>query len=278
MVPVARGDDGFFPFPAPPKLVADEDKLRLWHKVSEVGLCRRLVGECGSPPKWRRPLNPAPPARQLDTTFGQPKTNLIAVVHLDDCYTSARAAVLTDLFVQLATVRRPLPGATPPPPAITLLPPPPSPCAQEGCNEIAYFAEVAGLNFRLQNTVSGMLFRVRGFNHKLPVLVDKVAAAIASLDVDEAAFQRLHQRLADKFKSFAVSQPYMHAFHDTTRTLRVRRSRRQGADTRPLTLRRKPAYPSPSLPPLCSGPGPASTRAGPRRRRSARWAASRSRT
>lgn len=96
---------------------------------------------------------------------------------------------------------------------------------QEGCNEIAYFAEVAGLNFRLQKSVSGMIFRVRGFNQKMSVLVDKVAAAIADLEVDEAAFQRLHQRLADGFKSFAVSQPYMHAFRDTTRALRVRRHR-----------------------------------------------------
>ncbi|XP_068182629.1 insulin-degrading enzyme isoform X2 [Antennarius striatus] len=54
--------------------------------------------------------------------------------------------------------------------------------------EYAYAAELAGLNYDLQNTVYGMYLSVRGYSDKQHILLKKIIEKMATFDIDEKRF------------------------------------------------------------------------------------------
>jgi hypothetical protein len=56
------------------------------------------------------------------------------------------------------------------------------------CIFAAYYAEIAGLNYNIQNTASGFQVFLSGYNHKLATLGEKILEKIVSFEVKEERF------------------------------------------------------------------------------------------
>ena len=74
---------------------------------------------------------------------------------------------------------------------------------------------MAGLNYDCANTRHGLELSVAGYSHKLPVLLSKVAEALASPATlagpeSEAVWARLHDKLTKQLENFYFQQPYQH--------------------------------------------------------------------
>jgi hypothetical protein len=52
----------------------------------------------------------------------------------------------------------------------------------------AYYAEIAGLSYNIQNTASGFQVFLSGYNHKLATLGEKILEKIVSFEVKEERF------------------------------------------------------------------------------------------
>lgn len=104
---------------------------------------------------------------------------------------------------------------------------------KESLNEFAYSATLASLAYGLTSSNSGVSIEVSGFNHKLPVLLAKLADKMATCEVGavlltptacmrfantpcfasqftDDQFERIRDQVEKSFKNFAMEQPYRH--------------------------------------------------------------------
>ena len=89
---------------------------------------------------------------KLDRSFHRPKAHFRLDLVTPAAYHSPGAAVLAHLFARLVS---------------------------DELNEYSYHAQVAGLDYLVSNTSSGLSVRVEGYSHRLPLLLTKVVARLA---------------------------------------------------------------------------------------------------
>jgi len=77
--------------------------------------------------------------------------------------------------------------------------------------EYAYDAETAGLSYKMEAAETGIELRVRGYNHKLSILLEKILQRMANLEINEERFVLLREQIHRRFRNFALEQPYRHA-------------------------------------------------------------------
>jgi insulysin len=87
---------------------------------------------------------------------------------------------------------------------------------KESLNEYAYNAEIAGLAYNVEATLSGVTLTLYGFNHKLSALARAVMARLKAVVFTDEEFGRQHELLLRDFKNFAHDQPYSHAMYNAT--------------------------------------------------------------
>jgi insulysin len=93
---------------------------------------------------------------------------------------------------------------------------------EDDLTEYSYPAHLAGLSFGLLNVKYGMHVIVRGYNHKLHVLLKKVMDKLLSFEPDPVRFEVLKEVYLRSLKNFEADQPYNHAMHYTTLLLAAR--------------------------------------------------------
>nr|KAJ3423186.1 Insulinase (Peptidase M16) [Polyrhizophydium stewartii] len=124
-----------------------------------------------------------------DDTFFVPKANAYFALTSPLAYESVLSCVLTRLFADLF---------------------------KDALNEFSYYAEIAGLEYKLDNTVDGMTLTIHGYNDKIHVLLGKIGEKMKSFTVDESQFARIKERLAKSYKNFAIEAPHSHAIYYIT--------------------------------------------------------------
>ncbi|XP_034040067.1 insulin-degrading enzyme isoform X1 [Thalassophryne amazonica] len=84
---------------------------------------------------------------------------------------------------------------------------------KDSLNEYAYAAELAGLNYDLQNTVYGMYLSVKGYNDKQHILLKKIIEKMAAFEIDEKRFDIIKEAYMRSLNNFRAEQPHQHAMY-----------------------------------------------------------------
>uniref|UniRef100_A0A8C5DFQ5 Insulin-degrading enzyme n=1 Tax=Gouania willdenowi TaxID=441366 RepID=A0A8C5DFQ5_GOUWI len=84
---------------------------------------------------------------------------------------------------------------------------------KDSLNEYAYAAELAGLNYDLQNTVYGMYLSVKGYNDKQHILLKKIIEKMATFEIDERRFEIIKEAYMRSLNNFRAEQPHQHAMY-----------------------------------------------------------------
>ena len=83
-----------------------------------------------------------------------------------------------------------------------------TPLVYDALEEYAYDAEPAGLEYSVSSHSMGLEVIVSGYNDKLPVLLEKVLTTMRDLEVKQARFDIIKERLARGLKNWDFQQPY----------------------------------------------------------------------
>uniref|UniRef100_A0A8C4F7H0 Insulin-degrading enzyme n=1 Tax=Dicentrarchus labrax TaxID=13489 RepID=A0A8C4F7H0_DICLA len=84
---------------------------------------------------------------------------------------------------------------------------------KDSLNEYAYAAELAGLNYDLQNTVYGMYLSVKGYSDKQHILLKKIIEKMATFEIDEKRFDIIKEAYMRSLNNFRAEQPHQHAMY-----------------------------------------------------------------
>ncbi|XP_026869909.2 insulin-degrading enzyme isoform X1 [Electrophorus electricus] len=84
---------------------------------------------------------------------------------------------------------------------------------KDSLNEYAYAAELAGLNYDLQNTIYGMYLSVKGYNDKQHILLKKIIEKMATFEIDEKRFDIIKEAYMRSLNNFRAEQPHQHAMY-----------------------------------------------------------------
>ncbi|XP_059153920.1 insulin-degrading enzyme-like isoform X2 [Physella acuta] len=85
----------------------------------------------------------------------------------------------------------------------------------DALTEYSYMAEIAGLKYSLDSSVYGLTLTIKGYNDKLPILLEKIVEKMASFKVDPTRleiFKDIHGR---NLRNFQAEQPHQHAIYYT---------------------------------------------------------------
>jgi insulysin len=129
---------------------------------------------------------------KLDRTFCLPKARLNMQLATRVAYATPRAAALTYLLVQVV---------------------------EDQLTEFAYDADLAGVEFRLENPATGIGIKVHGYSEKLLVLARAVLAALFDAQPAEARFAVAKDRVERTYRNFARNQPYTLSSHGVLRCM-----------------------------------------------------------
>jgi len=90
-------------------------------------------------------------------------------------------------------------------------------CIKENMIEYAYYADCAGLHHDVKLEVRGMELVFYGYQHKIPVLLNKAVEELKKLCTDspckEALFKRLKENKLRSYYNMLFSQPYSHCIN-----------------------------------------------------------------
>ncbi|XP_059803576.1 insulin-degrading enzyme isoform X1 [Hypanus sabinus] len=84
---------------------------------------------------------------------------------------------------------------------------------KDSLNEYAYAAELAGLNYDLQNTIYGMYLSVKGYNDKQHIILKKIIEKMATFEIDEKRFEIIKEAYMRSLNNFRAEQPHQHAMY-----------------------------------------------------------------
>ncbi|CAM6127653.1 unnamed protein product [Calypogeia fissa] len=122
-----------------------------------------------------------------DTKFSTPKACIKIHFNCPESNYSPEASVLTKIFTKLLV---------------------------DYLNEYVYYAEVAGLSYKIQTSVNGFQVSVSGYNDKLIVLMEKVIEKIVNFEVDDDRFNIMMQKTLKDLLNFRFQQPYQQALYN----------------------------------------------------------------
>uniref|UniRef100_A0AAX7U6Y9 Insulin-degrading enzyme n=1 Tax=Astatotilapia calliptera TaxID=8154 RepID=A0AAX7U6Y9_ASTCA len=84
---------------------------------------------------------------------------------------------------------------------------------KDSLNEYAYAAELAGLNYELQNTAYGMHLSVKGYSDKQHILLKKIIEKMATFEIDEKRFDIIKEAYMRSLNNFRAERPNYHAMY-----------------------------------------------------------------
>lgn len=123
---------------------------------------------------------------KLDRTFRRPTVNVMLNLVSPVAYSSPRDAVLAYLSAMMIG---------------------------DALNEYAYDANLAGLRYDLHHSPTGFYLSVRGYSHKVPVLLSAITEQLVTFRASHARFVLLSDLLRREYKNFFKEQPYTHAIY-----------------------------------------------------------------
>lgn len=121
-----------------------------------------------------------------DPTFRTPKAHIQFDFHCPEANFSPETSILTRIFTNLLL---------------------------DYLNEVAYYAEVAGLSYDIQNTVTGFRIAVSGYNDKLTTLVERIMQKLVEFEVKEERFAFIKEKVMKDLLNFKFQQPYQQVLY-----------------------------------------------------------------
>ncbi|KAJ7565037.1 hypothetical protein O6H91_02G045200 [Diphasiastrum complanatum] len=121
-----------------------------------------------------------------DTVFKTPKACIIVAFSCPESNFSPEAAVLSSIFSKLLV---------------------------DYLNEYAYYAEIAGLQYTIQQTLTGFQVSTGGYNHKQITLLEKILDKIVSFVVEEDRFLIIKEKIMKNYLNFKFQQPYQQVMY-----------------------------------------------------------------
>lgn len=113
--------------------------------------------------------------------FRLPKSRILIQLQQASVQNSAKQRVLSQLYVR---------------------------AIKEALNTYSYPASLAGLNYNLTASGRGIELALGGYQHKLPVLLDRILEQMQHLDLSDAEFNRYQASLERKLKNQLKNKPY----------------------------------------------------------------------
>ncbi|KAL3678034.1 hypothetical protein R1sor_020990 [Riccia sorocarpa] len=133
---------------------------------------------------------------KADTRFGTPKACIQMHFNCPESNYSPEASILTRIFTKLLV---------------------------DYLNAYAYYAEVAGLSYKVVVTPHGFQVSVYGYNHKLIVLTSKIMEFIVNFEVNEDRFRVMKEMVMKDCVNFRFQQPYQQALYNCSLLLEHKR-------------------------------------------------------
>ncbi|KAJ3032634.1 hypothetical protein HDV00_007305 [Rhizophlyctis rosea] len=121
-----------------------------------------------------------------DDTFFVPRADVKFLIRSPLAYSSPKNAVMCQLYVDLLN---------------------------DALTDVAYHADRAGLEYNVDQELTGVEVNIWGFNDKISVLLDVVVGKMMSLIIDEGKLGVMKERRERGYKSFASENPDAHASH-----------------------------------------------------------------
>ena len=84
---------------------------------------------------------------------------------------------------------------------------------RDALNEYAYYAEIAGLSYVVNNTKYGLSIQLRGYYDKQALLLQKIIDVITNLKIDPQRFEMLKDSYHRGLKNFSKDQPHQHVVY-----------------------------------------------------------------
>ncbi|KAI0564782.1 Insulinase (Peptidase M16) [Gracilaria domingensis] len=125
---------------------------------------------------------------KLDRSFKRPKACILVLVRTPGSYASPLHVVLTYLLSFLV---------------------------EDALMEYSYPASRAGFEYEVEQQMNGLQIYLKGYNHRIDVLLEAVFRKIASLEVDPIRFAMQKDHLQRSYQNFAKAQPYSRAMYNT---------------------------------------------------------------
>ncbi|XP_039264342.2 insulin-degrading enzyme-like [Styela clava] len=163
------------------------DKLRLPEPNEFIpsSLSQKLVPESNPElPKLIKMDNFSKVWFKQDSTFNLPKATISVDFYSPYAYVDPHHYNMVHLFVDLFV---------------------------DALNEYSYAAEIAGLGFKLSNTVYGMCLTIDGYEDKQMVLLEKILTRLTNFTIDPQRFTILKELYQRALQNFHADQPYNHS-------------------------------------------------------------------
>ncbi|CAG8771335.1 4153_t:CDS:1, partial [Acaulospora colombiana] len=77
--------------------------------------------------------------------------------------------------------------------------------------EYAYDAEIAGISYNIYDKVDGISVSVRGYNDKIPILLEKILLYMKNFTGDPNRFTVIKERLERNYRNSLLGAPYIRA-------------------------------------------------------------------
>lgn len=126
---------------------------------------------------------------KLDQKFQQPKAIVIHKLTTPMQFATPQSFIMANLFSQMIKDR---------------------------LNEYAYLAEIAGLNYNIQNHgTEGISLTLRGYNDKMPVLRSRIFEELIDVQgLKRERFEILKEKLYREYRNHLMEQPYQHVLYN----------------------------------------------------------------
>uniref|UniRef100_A0A6A7G139 Insulin-degrading enzyme n=1 Tax=Hirondellea gigas TaxID=1518452 RepID=A0A6A7G139_9CRUS len=124
-----------------------------------------------------------------DTEYKLPKSNMFAEFFSPIAYLDPRNTNLLHMFAQLF---------------------------RDALTEYSYDAELAGLDYSLNNSKYGLTLSVHGYFDKQPVLIEKIMEKLTNFKVDPKRFEILKDMYVRALCNFSADQPHQHVVYYTS--------------------------------------------------------------
>lgn len=126
---------------------------------------------------------------KLDKSFKRPKACMIFLIRTPVSYCSPLHVVLTHLLAFLI---------------------------EDALMEYSYPAHRAGFHYQVDQLSNGLQIFLKGYSHRIDVLLKAVLDKIASLDIDPVRFAMQKDSLQRSYQNFAKTQPYSLAMYNSS--------------------------------------------------------------
>ncbi|XP_057438666.1 insulin-degrading enzyme-like 1, peroxisomal [Lotus japonicus] len=159
--------------PAPNKFIPTDLSLKFAQEKVKIPV---LLSRSTYSTLWYKP----------DTLFSTPKAYVKIDFNCPYAGSSPEAEVLTHIFTQLL---------------------------MDYLNEYAYYAQVAGLYYSINQTDGGFQVTLFGYNHKLRILLETILEKISTFSVKADRFSVIKEMVTKEYQNFKYRQPYQQAMY-----------------------------------------------------------------